>query len=58
VTTDARKTIEVAPFRMPQSRKQFAVVELPAATRSVTVDLLDDSGAVIEDRSVRIGPGR
>jgi hypothetical protein len=54
--TDAGQRVEVEPFAMPQSRKQFAVVELPAGTRSVTVRLVGGDGAVLEHRSVRI-PG-
>lgn len=53
-TTNAGETIEVEPFRMPQSGKQFAVVELPGGTDSVRVDLLGDGGRVLESRKVRI----
>lgn len=52
-TTNAGETIEVEPFKMPQSGKQFAVVELPGKTDSVKVDLLSD-GTIIESRKVRI----
>ena len=48
--------ISVEPFRLPQSGKQFAVVELPTGTRSVTVRLLGRDGDVIEQRSMRISP--
>ena len=53
-TTNAGETIEVDPFRMPQSGKQFAVVELPSGTDSVKVELLRNGGDVVETRRVRI----
>jgi hypothetical protein len=56
-TTDGGHRADVQPFRMPQSGKQFAVVELPASTRSVTVRLLDRDGTLVEHRSVRIANG-
>lgn len=51
--TDAGETIETEPFRMPQSGKQFAVVELPGGTDSVKVEILGN-GVVIETRKVRV----
>lgn len=53
-TTNAGETIEVEPFRMPQSGKQFAVVELPRGTDSVKVELLRNGGDVVESRRARI----
>lgn len=50
--TSAGETIEVEPFRMPQSGKQFAVIELPGGTDSVKVEVLGDGGIVIESRRV------
>lgn len=40
--------IEIAPFRMPGSGKQFAVVELPHHRAPVTVEVLDESGTVLD----------
>ena len=54
-TTDGGETIDVEPFTMPQSGKQFAVVELPTGTRSATVQLLR-RGTVIESRKVVVVP--
>lgn len=51
VVLDDSSTIEVAPFAMPGSGKQFAVVELPAGANTANVQLLSD-GTVIEDRTV------
>lgn len=53
-TTDTGETVEVDPFRMPQSGKRFAVVELPGGTNSVEVELLGNGGDVIESRRVRV----
>jgi hypothetical protein len=55
-TTDGGETIEVEPFTMQGSGKRFAVVELPAGTRSATVALLDGDGAVVESRTVVVSP--
>ncbi len=40
--------IEVAPFRSPGSGKQFVVVELPHRSAPVTVEVLDESGTVLD----------
>lgn len=45
-------SVDVQPYVMPQSRKQFAVVELPPNVRSATVRLLDLDGQLMERRTV------
>lgn len=40
--------IEVVPFRLPGSGKQFVVVELPHRSAPVTVEVLDESGTVLD----------
>ena len=49
VVLDDGSTVDVAPFAMPGTRKQFAVAELPAGTDPTEVHLLED-GTVIEVR--------
>ncbi|MEN8238138.1 MAG: hypothetical protein ABFR53_02930, partial [Actinomycetota bacterium] len=45
---DNGDTVDVTPFRMPGSGKQFAVAELPYLEGSVTVEILDESGTVLQ----------
>ena len=50
---DDGSTINITPFRMPLSGKQYATIEIPNdTTESVTVQALDDFGNVIESRTV------
>ena len=42
------RLIEVAPFRLPESGKQFAVVELPHQWAPVIVEVLDEAGTVLD----------
>lgn len=51
VVLDDGSTVEVAPFAIPGSGKQFAVIELPAGADTADVQPLKD-GAVIERRDV------
>jgi hypothetical protein len=48
---DNGSTVEVAPFVMPTTQKQFAVVEVPTGARTADLRILDD-GDVLESRTV------
>ena len=50
VTLEDGSTIDTVPFVMPQSGKQFAVLELPAGVRAIEVRLLEN-GEVVESRT-------
>lgn len=52
VAPDKGAAVEVQPYRMPQSGKQYAVAELPSSATGATVSLLDNSGDVIEKRKI------
>ncbi|MEX1005439.1 MAG: hypothetical protein WD156_08725 [Acidimicrobiia bacterium] len=53
VVLDDSPTVEVAPFAIPGSGKQFAVIELPAGADTAEVQLLND-GEVIERRGLNV----
>lgn len=55
VVLDDGSTRDVAPFAMPQSGKQFAVVELPADTNTIEIQLLDED-TMVESRTIDIEP--
>lgn len=52
VTPDRGPTVEVRPYVLPQTRKQFAVAELPDDVRTAEVRLFGFDGTVIERRTV------
>lgn len=52
VTPDRGPTVEVRPYVLPQTRKQFAVAEVPDDVRTAKVLLFDFDGKVIERRTV------
>lgn len=52
VTTDSGESSKVEPFRMPDSGKQFAVIELPNRDGGAVVELVDESGAVLDQVTV------
>lgn len=52
VVPDGRRPVNVKPYLMPKSGKQFAVVELPSAVRTATVRLLDTDGTVMEQQVI------
>ena len=40
--------VDVSPFRMPQSLKQFAVIELPGSAVTVTLEAIGADGTVLD----------
>lgn len=52
VTTDDGERHRVEPFRMPDSGKQFAVVELPNRDGGAIIELVDESGAVLDQSTL------
>lgn len=55
VVLDDGSTVDVAPFAMPGSSKQFAVVEISASASAADIQLLD-GGTVVESRTITIAP--
>jgi hypothetical protein len=56
IVRESEANIDVSPFRMPGSGKQFAVVEMPDRDGTVTVDLIDASGVLVESSApIRLG---
>lgn len=49
---DDGSTVDVTPFRMPLSGKQFATIEIPDTARRVTVRAIDEAGNVIESQTL------
>jgi hypothetical protein len=47
--------MEVDPFVMPQSGKQFAVVELPGGTAAVSLEAIGSDGAILDTDEVLEG---
>jgi hypothetical protein len=45
---DDGSRVDVSPFTMPQSRKQFAVIELPGGTASATLQAIGNDGTILE----------
>ena len=45
---------DVTPFTMPQSRKQFAVVELPGGSTAVSLEAIGASGQILDTNEVLV----
>lgn len=52
VTPDRGPRVDVRPYVMPQTRKQYAVAEIRDDATSATVRLFDHDGEVIERRTI------
>lgn len=52
VEPDGAQAVDVRPYVMPQTRKQFAAAELPEGARRATVRAIDHDGNVIATRRI------
>ncbi len=56
ISQEDGSAVEVAPFVMPRSHKQFAVVELPAGPTDVTIDAVAGDGTILDTRDLSYVP--